>query len=285
MILVKNRLSAGFFSNLNAALGWYWYSMRTEIPAYIHWDGIHNKNVFDIFFNQKHLYISHNFEHNANVQHSPLFTDQIKEAFKEDIGETIFNKYDSGWFLCQGLLYTETEFVRIRRLYNYIYTENVKLHTDLLHQPTLPENTMGVNYRFLRFYYTNDGRRVPFSKLMSIDEYHSKYINQIQSTFENGKFDNIYVASSQQGFLNLCSEKFKDKLISLPMRRIEEHQTEYDRGSSLMEEYTNVLKDVYNLINCRHLVISPSNLIFGVLYMNPDISFDVFDFLKQTHTD
>lgn len=285
MILVKNRLNAGFFSNLNAALGWYWYSMRTEIPVYIHWDGMPNKNVFDVFFDQKYNYVHHDFEHNANFQHSIFYTEQIKEAYKEDIGETIFNKYDNGWFFCQGLLYTEPEINHLRKLYNYIYTENLKPRLELIEQSTLPENTMGVNYRFLRFYYTNDGKRIPFHTLMSVEEYHKKYLDQIEYSFETGKFDKIYVASSQRGFIDLCSSKFKDKLLFLPMKRIEEHQTEFERGSSLEEEYINVLKDVNNLINCKHLVVSPSNLMFGTLYMNPNISFTVFDFLKQTHTD
>lgn len=284
MILVRNRLNAGYFSNLNAVLGWYWYSMRTEIPIYVLWNGIPDHNVFDIFYQQKFVYQPHNYEHDANVQHSTMFTDQMKEAWKEDIGETIYNKYDNGWFFCQGLLYTEPDFNHLRQLYNYIYTENLKFRFNL-DQPKLPENTLGVNYRFLRFYYTNDGKRTPWHTFVSVEEYHKKYMEQIESAFENGKFDHIYVASSQQGFLDLCSEKFKDKLLSLPMKRIGEHQTEYERGVSLIEEYTNVLKDVNNLINCRHLVISPSNLIFGVLYLNPNITFDVFDFLKQTNTD
>lgn len=285
MILIKNRLSAGFFSNLNAVLGWYWYSMRTDIPIHVYWDGVPHKNVFDIFFEQKYKYASAEFEYNANFQHHFVFTDQIKEAFKEDIGETIFNSYDNGWFFCQGLLYTEPEINHIRQLYNYIYTENLKLNYELIQQPRLPENIMGVNYRFLRFYYTNDNKRTPFHTLMSVEEYHKKYINQIEASFETGGFDGIYLASSQQGFLDLCIKRFKDKLLYLPMTRIGEHQTEYERNSTLTEEYTNVLKDVTNLTNCKHLVISPSNLIFGVLYMNPNVSFDVFDFLKQTHTD
>lgn len=285
MILVKNRLNAGFFSNLNAALGWYWYSMRTEIPVHVHWEGIPQKNAFDVFFKQKYEYSPHSYEHNANVQHSALFTDQIKEAYKEDVGDKIFNKYDNGWFFCQGILYTEPEINHIRRLYNYIYSENVKLNSELIQQPQLPENTLGINYRFLRFYYTNDGKRTPFHTLMSVEEYHKKYLDQIELTFETGKYDNVYIASSQQGFLDMCSKKFKDKMLCLTMKRIGEHQTEFERGSPLTEEYVNVLKDVNNLINCRHLVISPSNLIFGVLYMNPNVGFDVFDFLKQTHTD
>lgn len=285
MILIKNRLNAGFFSNLNAVLGWYWYSMRTEMPIYVYWDGISGKNAFDEFFEQKYKYEPHNFEYNANVQHSPLFTNQMKEAFKEDIGETIYNKYDNGWFFCQGLLYTELDFCRLRRLYNYIYSENLKFRHKLIQHPIIPPNTLGVNYRFLRFYYTNDGKRIPWHTFMSIEEYHKKYIEQIEFYFENGKYDRLYVASSQQGFLNLCLDKFKDKVLFLPMKRIGEMQTEYDRGVTLNEEYINVLKDVTNLINCTRLLISPSNLIFGVLYINPNIEFDVFDFLKQTNTD
>ena len=94
MILIKNRLNAGFFSNLNAAIGWYWYSMRTEIPIHVHWDGLENKNIFDEFFHQKYRYQPYDYENNANIQHSSLFTEQIKDAFKEDIGELLFNKYD-----------------------------------------------------------------------------------------------------------------------------------------------------------------------------------------------
>lgn len=285
MILIKNRLNAGFFSNLNAVLGWYWYSMRTDIPIHVYWNGIPQKNIFDVFFKQKYNYVPHNFEHNANVQHSSLFTEQIKEAYKEDIGEIIFNKYDNGWFFCQGLLYTEPELNHIRRLYNHIYLENLKLNSELIQQPQFSENTLGVNYRFLRFYYTNDGKRIPFHTLMSTEEYHNKYLTQIESVFESGKYDNIYIASSQQGFLDLCIKKFKDKVLYLPMKRIGEHQTEFERGSTLTEEYINVLKDVTNLTNCKHLVISPSNLIFGVLYLNPNVTFDIFDFLKETHTD
>lgn len=285
MILVKNRLNAGFFSNLNAVLGWYWYSMRTETPIYVHWDGLYSENAFDKFFEQKHKYVQHDFEHNANVQHSLLFTDQIKEAYKEDIGETIFNKYDNGWFFCQGLVYTEEIFNHLRQLYNYVYTENLKLKTSLLNPLSIPKKTLGVNFRYIQFYYTNDGKRTPFKTIMSFEEYYKKYMEEIESVFERDNYEHIYLASSQKYFTDLCSEKFKDKFICNSMKRVGEYQSEYDRGVSLTEEYTKVLEDAINLTNCDHLLVSPSNLMFGVLYINPNISYDVVNFLKETHTD
>jgi len=282
MILIRNRLNAGFFSNLNAVLGWYWYSMRTEIPIHVSWGGLPDSNIFDVFYTQKYPWYPYDYEHNANVQHSPMFTDQIKEAFKEDIGETIFNKYDSGWFFCRGQLYTEPFFDNLRRLYNYIYTENLKFHSELIQTDSLPQKTLGVNYRFIHFYQNLDD--VPFDKLMSVEEYNKKYLNQIEKTMEKGGYEKIYLASSHKLFFDVALERFKDKLLYLPMKRVEEHQTEYNRGITLMEEFVNVLKDVTNLTKCDKLLVSPSNLIFGTLYINPDIKFEVVDFLKQTHT-
>lgn len=283
MILIKNRLSAGFFSNLNAVINWYWYSMRTDIPIYVLWDGIQNKNIFDIFFQQKFKYESHNYENNANVQHSPLFTDQMKNALKEDVGDELFNKYQ-GWFFCQGTVYTEPNFDKLRQLYNYIYTENLKFNSHHIPNIELPINTLGVNYRYIHFYFTDDGKRTPFNTLMSVEEYNNNYLTQIESTFEKGKYSKIYVASSQRLFFDICLKKFKDKLLYLPMKRLEEHQTEYDRGIPLIDEFINVLTDVINLTKCSHLIVSPSNLIFGALYINPYITFEMMEFLKHTHT-
>jgi hypothetical protein len=284
MILVKNRLNAGFFSNLNAALGWYWYSMRTDIPVHVHWDGVPNKNVFDEFFQQKYAYKPHDYENNANIQHSPLFTEQIKEAFKEDIGELLYNKYDNGWFFCKGNVYTEPDFVKLRRLYNYLYTENLKFKSDLIPSYNIPPKTLGINYRYIIMYFTNDGKMTPFKNLMSVEEFNKKYIEQIESTFENGKYEKIYIASSQRIFFEECLNKFKDKLLYLPMKRVEENQIEFDRGVSMTKECVDVLTDTINLTKCDHLLISPSNIIFAALYMNPNINYQIFDFLKETYT-
>lgn len=283
MILIKNRLNAGFFSNLNAALGWYWYSMRTDIPVYVFWDGLQNQNIFDVFFKQKHSYSHHDYEHCANLQHSSLFTDQIKDAFKEDIGDSLYDKYD-GWFFCQGTAYTEPTFYKLRDLYNFIYLENLKFNENQISPMTFTKKTLGINYRFIQYYFTNDGSRTQFTQLMSTDEYNQKYIDQIESTFESGGFEHIYVASSHRLFFEKCLHKFKDKLVYIPMKRVEEFQTEYDRGNSLTDEYKTVLEDVTNLTRCHHLIISPSNLAFGTLYLNPNITFNTFKFLEQTHT-
>lgn len=282
MLLIKNRLDAGFFSNLNAVINWYWYSMRTEIPIYVHWDGILNKNIFDLFFSQKYEYKSHFYENNAFVQHSALFTDQIKDAFKEDIGDVLSNKYNN-WFFCQGKVYSETDFYKLRLLYNHVYNENLKLNQEFINnnQP-LSNKTLGINYRFIHFYQTESG--TPFKSLMSADEYNKKYMDEIELIFETGKFDKIYLASSQRPFFELCLEKFKDKLLYLPMKRLEADQEEYVRGVSLTEEYTNVIKDVINLTKCDHLLVSPSNIMFGTLYINPNVTFKVFDFLKNSVT-
>jgi len=284
MILVKNRLNAGFFSNLNAALGWYWYSMRTDVPVHVHWDGVPNKNVFDEFFQQKYAYKPHNYENNANVQHSPLFTDQIKEAFKEDIGELLFNKYDNGWFFCKGSVYTESEFVKLRRVYNYVYNENLKLKSELIPVSNIPEKTLGVNYRYIKMYFTNDGKMTPFKQIMSLEEFNKKYLEQIESTFESGKYEKIYVASSHRVFFEECLNKFKDKLLYIPMNRLEEDLWEAERNVPLTTEYTDVLTDTLNLTKCDHLLISPSNIIFAALYINPNVTYNIFDFLKETYT-
>ena len=175
MILIKNRLNAGFFSNLNAVIGWYWYSMRTGIPIHVKWDGIPGGNIFNIFFKQKYDYVSHEYEHNANVQHSPLFTDQIKNAIKEDLGDEIVNKYD-GWFFCQGVVYTEPDFYKIRQLYHHVYSENLTLRYEVPDQHHWNDkNILGVNYRFIHFYFTDDGVRTPFNTLMTTQEYNKKY--------------------------------------------------------------------------------------------------------------
>lgn len=283
MILIKNRLNAGFFSNLNAAITWFWYSMRTGIPIYVHWDGIENKNAMDLFFIQHHTYEFPQYSFNANFQHSPLFTDQLKEALREDVGDELFDKYD-GWFFCQGSVYTHPNFQLLRNLYHHVYSNNLSLLPTIANNIPFTPKTLGVNYRFIHFYFTGDGKRIPFNTLMSSEEYNKKYMDQIESTFENGKFDNIYLASSQRPFFEKCHNKFKDKLLYLPMKRLDENQTEYERGVSLLEEHTNVMKDVINLTLCDHLIVSPSNLIFGALYINPTVSFEIMDFLKDTHT-
>lgn len=284
MILVKNRLNAGFFSNFNAALGWYWYSMKTGIPIHVHWDGSPNENIFDYFFEQKHKYQTHTYENNANFQHSPVFTDEIKEEFKKDIGEILYNKYDNGWFFCNGKVYTEETFYKLRNLYNELYTKNLRLKTHLIPSIDIPQKTLGVNYRYIIMYFTNDGKMTPYKNLMSTDEYHKEYITQIENTFEKGNYEKIYIASSQRLFFEECLKKFKDKLLYIPMKRVEENQIEFDRGVSFRKECADVLFDTINLTKCDHLLISPSNIIFAALYINPNISYEIFDFLKETYT-
>ena len=287
MILIKNRLNAGFFSNLNAVIGWYWYSMRTDTPVYIHWDGLNNQNIFDEFFNQKYTYQRHFFESDGFYQFSPFYIDLIKDAFKEDVSEDFYNKYENGWYLCNGKVYVDDDFQKLRNLYNYIYNENLKLKSDIIPSYDIPSKTLGINYRFIGMYFTNDEKRTSYKNLMSLEEFNTKYLDQIEYTFETGKYEKIYLASSNRIFFEQCLHKFQDKLLYLPIKRLEEHQGAYpelDRGVSLKTEYTDVLTDTINLTKCDHLLISPSNIIFAGLYMNPNISYEIFDFLKETYT-
>jgi hypothetical protein len=136
-------------------------------------------------------------------------------------------------------------------------------------------------------YFTNDEKRTPYKNLMSLEEFNTKYLDQIEYTFETGKYEKIYLASSNRIFFEQCLHKFQDKLLYLPIKRLEEHQGAYpelDRGVSLKTEYTDVLTDTINLTKCDHLLISPSNIIFAGLYINPNISYEIFDFLKETYT-
>lgn len=284
MILVSNRLSAGFFSNLNAVIGWYWYSMITEIPVYIYWNGLVYKNIFDIFFKQKHQYHQHTYMDEGFVQLSPLFTEEVKNEFKSYIGENFFNKYENGWYLCKGQIYSDEEFYKIRQLHNYVYNENLKLNTDIIPKINVPENTLGVNYRFIDMYMNLDEKRTPFKELMSLEEYHKRYLDEIEKEFEEGKYNHIYLASSQKIFFNICLDKFKDKLLYIPMERLNEGLWQQYRQVSLEKEYTDVLSDVLNLSRCKKLLISPSNIAFGLLFLFPEIKFNVFNFLKNTHT-
>ena len=285
MILIKNRLSAGFFSNLNAVIGWYWYSMRTDTPVYIHWDGLNNQNIFDEFFNQKYTYQRHFFESDGFYQFSPFYIDLIKDAFKEDVSEDFYNKYENGWYLCNGKVYVDDDFQKLRNLYNYIYTTNLKIKPNKITTSSIPENTLGVNYRFIDMYFFNEAP--DFSQPLKnhmLDQYHSLYLEQIEKTFEEGKYNNVYLASSQRIFFELCLNKFKDKLLYLPMQRLDEGLWQQNRNVTLEKEYADVLTDVFNLSNCSHLLISPSNIAFALLYMNPNINYNTFDFLKNLHT-
>lgn len=286
MILIKNRLSAGFFSNLNAVIGWYWYSIKTGIPVYIHWDGLENQNIFDNFFDQKYTYQNHFFESNSFYQFSPFYSDLIKNAFKEDISEEFYNKHENGWYLCKGKVYTDSDFQKLRNLYNYIYTTNLKIKPNKIITSNIAENTLGVNYRFIDMYFFNEAPDFskPLKNYMSLDEYHSSYLEQIEKTFEEGKYNNVYLASSQRIFFELCLNKFKDKLLYLPMERLDEGLWQQNRNVTLEKEYTDVLTDVFNLSKCSHLLISPSNIAFALLYINPNITYNTFDFIKNLHT-
>jgi hypothetical protein len=281
MILIKNRLNAGFFSNFNAVLGWYWYSIRTEIPIYINWDGLENQNIFDTFFYQKNEYSKHQYEFNANFQHSFLYTEQIKEAWKEDIGDEIYKKYNEGWFFCKGTLYTENEFHKLRRLYNFVYNEKLKLKPEL-NRIKIPPKTLGVNYRYIKMY--SDFNQTPFEKLFTLEEYHENYLYQIEREFESNGFKYIYIASSHKSFFEKCRTKFKDKLLFIEMDRLEEHLWEIHRNVPLQKEYSDVLTDVIHLTKCESLLISPSNISFSTLILNPTINYKTFDFLINTFT-
>jgi hypothetical protein len=284
MIVIRNRLSAGFFSNLNAVIGWYWYSMNTNTPVYIHWDGIEQQNIFNYFFEQKYKYHSHGHIDFGFLQFSPLFTEELKYKFKKEIGENFYNKYENGWYLCKGQIYWDEEFHKVRGMHNHVYNENLKIRSNKIPIIKVPSNTLGINYRFIDMYSDVDDKRTPFKEKMSLEEYNQKYLNEIEKKFEEKNYDKIYLASSQQVFFDACLNKFKDKILYLPMKRLDEGLWQHYRGTSYEEEYTNVLSDVFNLSQCDELLASPSNILFGLLYMFPNINFEIFSFLKNTHT-
>ena len=53
-------------------------------------------------------------------QFSQFYTDLIKNEFKNDISQEFYNKYENGWYLCKGKVYTDPDFQKLRNLYNVL---------------------------------------------------------------------------------------------------------------------------------------------------------------------
>jgi hypothetical protein len=119
---------------------------------------------------------------------------------------------------------------------------------------------------------------------MSIDTFIKKYLIQIEQTFENNQFEQIYLGCDQEIFLEKCQMKFKDKLIYPIHNRARGQEDWFTKTTSLLDEFVYALTDAMNLSKCHYFLGSPSNLTFAVLTFNPDLDFQIFNHLKTVHT-
>lgn len=288
MVLLNNRLNAGFFSNFNAAIDWAWYSKVANDPTYIHWNGFESQdgNMFEKLFRQKYVNDKCQNVYNGYYRWSPYRSSEVDNLRRITIPD-LYDAFD-GWFFCDEEVYRHPQFNTLRHVLHTAYTEQFSFNENL--QFPLADfslKTLGVQYRFI-VHYRNKTTEVPISSIMTLDEYNELYIKQIEDTFEKGNFEQIYLGCDQENFLQLCHKKFGDKIICTEHIRsvgINDWTSKIiQTNNSLLDEWVYVLTDAINLSKCDYFLGSPSNVTFGVLTLNPNLNFEMFKHLKHMLT-
>lgn len=293
-LIVNNRGNAGFGSNFTQIIDWYWYTRNTGIPVYVKWMW-NGENFFNNFFIQKNSEKNPFFQTDTYYSTSALSNPVVDEIRYNEI--PMYKKYNRA-FTGQSGVYNEPEFKNLMIFFHELFNENLILR-PIIQVPPL-DNTLGVHIRVIGLYYVNSvydftKPEIPLYTVMSEQEFYNRNLNQIKEKFENGKYDNIYLACDDEKFLNICIKELKDKLVYQDYTRNLYHNSvnRYTQGNineglsqrpPLPIECYHVIVDMLYLLKCKDILGCVSGFTFPMLTLNPYVNFELFDTVKNVHT-
>ena len=285
MIVLKKDAN-GIFSNFLRILDWYCYKEYTNEEIFIDWN-FNDLDLLSLVFDYSKPENLENIKLNTNnwVKHSNFTIDINYNNFINKI--PFYEKYN-GYFYTTPEIYKEKDFQILRDEWNYIFNKNLKFKESFIKDNknkkiVSDKKTLGVHLRSPQHYCHNRHNGPQLSIDTSI--FYSEQAKYVKEYFENNQYEQVYVACDIVEFINYIK-------LYIPEDKILYHN--YSRGTGNMdwrekpnfshnEEIINCFTDVYNLSMCDELIMSTSNIVFGILMINNKIKYNFFPNLENFH--
>lgn len=279
--------NSGVFSNFLRVLDWMWYHKYSKVPIVINWFG-YLDSVLKFKTNQM-----------VDVDIS-LKTSKWVEQESSKLDKTALSSrrlsipfYDSysmrgcrGYFYTTPRIYFEKEFTILRREFKKLFDEFILFNDEFINSPksNLVDGTkkvLGVHLRYSGHYCHGQHEGPIFSN----NNFYQENANFIHKKFKEEGYDFLYIACDVEDFYD---EIYKiipmEKVLKLDYERISgDRDWSEKRDINFKNEVENVFHDFLNLSRTNHMVISVSNVCFGVLTFNPNLTYEFFPMLSELH--
>jgi hypothetical protein len=282
---------SGVFSNYLRVVDWLWLKDYVDFELEIDWK-YGGKNLLEDI-------LSFKFE-NTNIEPSLTTSSWVEQDAKKISNELkvglnkrrqsipSYSEFEMnghpGYFYTTPKAYFHKDFKLIRKEFNSVigkYTdfdvkfieENLKFNSH--------NRTLGVHLRCPKHYCHDRHNGV---QLTSNDDFFVQNADFVIAAFERNSFDQIYIACDSFSFI--------DKILTkIPSKKVFYHA--YDRGDdeldwfeknrAMDDEVKNMFVDFINLKYCSHAILSTSNVAFGLLCHNTEMTFEMFPILRNLH--
>ena len=111
----------------------------------------------------------------------------------------------------------------------------------------------------------------------------SRYFQLVQKHIS--RYDKLFIATDDQQILTRFEELYKDKVIAHPFYRSEGSEALHEdlQNSNGYELGRQALLDCYSLASCGKVILSPSNLSYTALLINPDLNYHLAESREATY--
>lgn len=229
---------------------------------------IQRENLIDKLFNFRENYFPEDYE--EYVESHPSLTLDLFSHCPEFI-----LKYGGGWNIN---LYNDNQFLPIiRREYNKQWnklklSEQVQIELQKEEEKIKGKKVLAIMIRCSKHYFATE---------LFLDN----LIKEVETRIN--EYDNILVLTQVKDFFDRFVEHFGDKCI-FPNRERISGDIDWKGGRGVCmsdEEYVKEVEecliDVFLASKTSHIMSGASNMFLGALSINPEVSFDIFDSLKN----
>lgn len=292
MITIENDCSgglpSGFFSKFLVVLDWVHNSIYQKEKVYVDWSCKKSLdyNLWDIFFEQPNLDIDETgrelkLDH-YRYQHRHLVYSNINSVlpmFTEEQAKLV-NKIH---------LFFHPQFDLIRSEYNkawnLIKVKDYILESIQDYEKKITPKTLGITVRIPLHYTFNYPEGPALSTRITPKEYYDVISNEVIKVFEEGGYENIFIACDIEHFIDLMISKLgDDKLVYTKYQRVKNLNGDWvEKKLPFKDEYELILKDTLLLSKCDYIMGGSSNIFTAALYINKNSKFKIFDILNNLY--
>jgi hypothetical protein len=273
MILVLGNF-AGVFSNLLKLLNWSIVLKENDILLFYYTNKKeHNENGHIVPF----LSYGGDLSRIIFYKYFEFPKDCSIETFLEDSRIEMFYPPESK-YTPTNTLYFQSDFPLIRQTY---YEQIQKRLHFTSYMKSFLENEVSLLRR-----YQAEGKRILAVYLRSnghfIDPFNiDTLFQEIHSIAK--EYDYVVPITQIQSFFDRSKEEFQEKILSFPRNYLQD-DVDWKKNVSdedFEQEFRLAIQDVYLASQCDFILGGPSNMLLGSLFLNPTVSFKIFDELKN----